>query len=82
MFCRSAIRLMPATVSRSSSTRFAINSVVKALRPVTFPPGRASPVMTPVKSGSPLAAITMGIVAVAFLAATTAGVRASRSDRR
>ena len=47
--------------------------MVNALKPVTLPPGRASPGMTPVESGSPLAAMTIGIVVVAFFAAKTAG---------
>ena len=58
------------------STRLAVSSVTKALRPVTLPPGCARLVTTPVSSGSPIAAMTIGIVAVAFLAASTAGVPA------
>lgn len=40
--------------------------------PVTFPPGRARLATMPSRTGSWLIAITMGIVPVAFLAATAA----------
>ena len=43
------------------------------MNPVTFAPGRARLVTTPVPAGSLLDAMTMGIVSVARLAASAAG---------
>ena len=40
--------------------------------PVTLPPGRAKLAIKPPFTGSPLTAITMGILRVAFLAANGA----------
>ena len=41
---------------------------------MTFPPGRARLATSPVRTGSPPLTITMGIVAVACMAARVAGV--------
>ena len=43
--------------------------------PVMLPPGWARLVTKPAARGSPVGAITIGIVVVAFFAASTAGVR-------
>ena len=68
-----AIRPMPGNRSRSArvvSRQFGVDAV----SPVTFPPGRARSAASPLPIGSPLEAITMGIVLVAFLAAIADGV--------
>ena len=51
----------PGCNSLSNSTRLPASSVTNALNPVTLPPGRARRAMIPVPSGSPIAAITIGI---------------------
>ena len=66
------MRAAVGTSSRSSSTRFTSKSLVRLLSPVTFPPGCERLVTT--VSGSPIDAMTTGILRVAFLAATAAGV--------
>jgi len=57
-----------------SSTRLPCSSVTQALSPVMLPPGRASWATTPGPIGSPIAAITIGMLWVAFFAASAAGV--------
>src|SRR2546423_1865351 len=49
-------------------------SVTAALSPVMFAPGRARLATTPWPTGSPTPVMTTGIVAVAFFAASAAGV--------
>jgi len=56
-----------------SSRRFAESSSPKSLTPVTFPPGRLRLSTKPIRIGSPELTKTMGIVAVAALAANRAG---------
>ena len=51
--------------------RLAMISGVRMAEPVTFPPGRARLATRPVATGSAVAAITMGIVEVACIAACT-----------
>src|SRR5262249_32687788 len=61
------------TNSRSNSNRFPPSSLVKKLTPVTFPPGWLRLDTKPSSIGLPPLVNTIGIVAVAALAATTAG---------
>src|SRR5262249_7324176 len=68
---RPATRVIPGIISFISSTRFGASSVAKELNPVTLPPGRARLATAPVTSGSPIAAITIGITVVACFAART-----------
>src|SRR5262249_55349428 len=75
----SALRMTATQVRRgitslSSSIRFALSSGLKKLCPVMFPPGRTSLVTMPTATGSPIEAMTMGIVVVAPLAARLPGV--------
>ena len=74
-----ATRAAPGTSSRSSSSRFAVNSALKKLIPVRLPPGRARLATRPSLTGSSPTLKTMGIVAVAALAAS-AGRIAGRGD--
>src|SRR6516162_9006040 len=67
MLYRAAIRTRPGTISLSSSSLFPSVSVLIAVNPVTFPPGRARLTASPVPITSPTDAITMGIVLVAFI---------------
>jgi hypothetical protein len=60
-------------VSRSSN-RLPMRSASIRAKPVTLPPGRARLATIPVAMGSMAATNTIGIVRVAFLAATTGGV--------
>src|SRR6516165_7390000 len=69
-----ATRRRLGIISFSSSIRFACRSITIALRPVTLPPGRARLATRPVPTGLPEAAMTIGIVAVACLAAIAASV--------
>ena len=69
-----ANRRRPGTISRKSSSRLAATSVCWIDRPVTLPPGRARLATRPVPTGSPAAAMTIGMTDVACLAATTASV--------
>jgi hypothetical protein len=57
-----------------TSMRFPPISAAVADSPVTLPPGRARVAIRPVSTGAPAGAMTIGIVAVAFFAANTAGV--------
>jgi hypothetical protein len=74
MFRRKPTRAIDGKVSFNSSTRLPDSSVTNALKPVTLPPGWARLATTPTPSGSPIAAITIGIVAVAAFADLAAGV--------
>ena len=65
---------MSGTSSFNSSRRFWVSSVVKAESPVMLPPGRDRLFTRPASTGSPIAAITIGMVLVAFLAASAPGV--------
>jgi hypothetical protein len=66
---RTATREIFGRSSRSSSTRLATSSVESDVTPVTLPPGRPRLSTSPSFTGSAPVAMTMGIVAVAFLAA-------------
>jgi len=56
------------------SRHFPAISVALADKPLTLPPGRARLAMSPVPTGSPAGAMTIGIWFVARFAACTAGV--------
>ena len=60
---------MSGAISLSTSSRFAFNSGFICDSPVMLPPGRPKLSTIPVATGSPAAAMTMGISVVAFLAA-------------
>ncbi len=70
---RKATRATLGKASLSSSNRLPSRSGAMRLSPVIFPPGRARLETSPVPTGSAAAANTMGIVALAFLAAKIAG---------
>src|SRR5262245_53793391 len=57
-----------------NSSRLPANTAPMVVNPVTFPPGRGRLSTSPVAMGSVTSIKTMGIVLVAFLAATAAGV--------
>src|SRR5262249_27192069 len=65
-----ATRRAAGTSSRRSSTRLAINSLLKKLMPVALPPGRARLATRPSLTGSSGTVKTIGIVVVAALAAS------------
>src|SRR5262249_5359116 len=67
-----AIRATAGTSSRRSFSRFAVNSALKKLMPVGWPPGRARLATRPSLAGSSGTPKTRGIVAVAALAANAA----------
>ena len=71
------IRVAEGTSSRSSSSRFEVNSTFKKLIPVRLPPGRARLATSPSFTGSSAIAKTIGIVEVASLR----GERANDSFR-
>jgi hypothetical protein len=60
--------------SLSTSSRLDSNSGVTAEKPVIFPPARATLATMPVLTASPTDPMTIGVVAVADLAASAAGV--------
>ena len=62
-------RVAVGTSSRSSSSRFAVNSVLRKLIPVRLPLGRAWLATRPSLTGSSATTKTIGIVVVAALAA-------------
>ena len=62
------------TVSFSSATRLALSSSCSPETPVMLPPGRARLWARPAATGSPVAAMTIGIVLVNFLADNPSGV--------
>src|SRR5262249_46186600 len=66
-------------LSRRRPSRFAANSAVKKLMPVALPAGRARLATRPSLTGSSPTPKTMGIVVVAALAASAAGVVPRRS---
>src|SRR5262249_37544813 len=65
-----ATRAVAGSISRSSSSRFAVNSRPIRLTPVRLPLGRARLVTRPNLTGSSETLNTMGMVAVAPLAAS------------
>jgi MFS family permease len=60
--------------SLCNSSRFSVSSEAKKVAPVTLPPGRLRLVTRPATTGSATTAKTIGMVAVAAFAASTAGV--------
>src|SRR5579863_177065 len=72
-----ATRAISGTIFSINSSRFPLRSGDMRLSPVTLPPGRARLLTSPVPSGSPADVMTMGIVAVACLAASGASVPAA-----
>ncbi len=72
-FTSIAISAAVGTISRSSSIRFASSATANRLTPVTLPPGRLRLATRPSLTGSSPITKTIGIVAVADLAASTAG---------
>src|SRR5215813_4387192 len=66
---KAATRERLGTVSFRSSSRFPLSSGARVDSPVMFPPGRAKLAMKPLLTGSLSTTMTMGIVAVASLAA-------------
>src|SRR5262245_48246626 len=60
--------------SRTTSRSLEPNSGLLEETPVTFPPGRARLATSPVPTGSPTGAMTIGISCVAFFAAIADGV--------
>ena len=62
------------TPSLRSCNRLLATSGPRMVFPVMFPPGRARLVTSPAPTGSPIPIMTMGIVAVACLAARAGGV--------
>jgi hypothetical protein len=82
---RKATRATLGKASLSSSNLLPSRSVAIMLSPVIFPPGRARLETSPLPTGSGAAANTMGIVALAFLAAKIAlppGVTMTSTLRR
>src|SRR6516162_6495154 len=73
-----AIRAAWGTISRKSSSRFAVNSPLKRLIPVRLLPGRARLGTRPSLTGSSPTMKTMGIVVVAALAASPELVLSAR----
>src|SRR6516225_4480890 len=71
---RIANRLRPGTSSRNSPTFLPAVSGVSLDRPVMLPPGRGKLATTPLPTGSPAVANTIGIIDVACFAASTGGV--------
>jgi hypothetical protein len=67
----SPTRVAAGRSSLRSSKRFAASSGATVELPVIFPPGRDMLATRPIRSGSPVI-ITMGMVVVAFLAASEA----------
>ena len=61
-------------ISCSASRRFGATSTLKVVTPVRLPPGRLRLATRPNLTGSPAVTKTIGIVAVAALAASAAGV--------
>ena len=72
-FTSRAITLAWGTSSDSSSSRLGISSTARMLTPVRLPPGRARLATKPFATGSPPPAKTIGIVEVAFFAASAEG---------
>ena len=72
-FTSRAITLACGTSSDSSSTSLGISSMVRMLKPVRLPPGRARLATRPLSTGSPPTSKTIGIVEVALFAASAEG---------
>ncbi len=66
------MRVDPDTTALSSSRRLATNPAASVVNPVMFPPGRARLATRPAPTGSATNVATMGMVAVARLAAWAA----------
>src|SRR4029077_5949772 len=64
------MRWAVGTTSRKSCMRLATSSAVKKFTPVALPPGRLRLPTSPALTGSPVTPNTIGIVAVAALAAS------------
>jgi hypothetical protein len=73
-FHRTATRETEGIASLSISSRLPLSSAEIKLIPVMFPPGRARLATSPAPTGSAMAAITIGIVRVAFWTAIAVGV--------
>src|SRR5262249_10506452 len=71
---RTAMSLAFGTTACRNSTPLTIRSASKLVTPVTLPPGRARLSTSPKPTGSAGRTMTIGMVAVARLAARTAGV--------
>jgi hypothetical protein len=71
---RTPKRVALGAASLSSSTHFALIPSAMFDSPVMLPPGRGRLATNPLPTGSPTWAMTMGIVWVARLSATTAGL--------
>ena len=67
------------TVSLSSASHFVFISSEAFDNPVMFPPGLARPAISPLPTGSPKIATTMGVVVVACLSAATTALLAATS---
>src|SRR5216683_2432137 len=77
---RTATRLTPGTACLSRSRPLPTSSGPRPVNPVTLPPGRARLVTSPLVTGSPAAAKTMGTVLVACLAARVWGCASGHDD--
>src|ERR1700730_13828922 len=71
---RAVTRRAGCSMSRSSCTLLAASSAATDGIPVTFPPGRGRLATSPVPTGSPVSAMTIGISRVACFAARAVGV--------
>ncbi len=69
-FARTATRDAAGTASFNRLRRLALSSGLFSVTPVTFPPGRVRVATRPTANGSETAAKTIGMVVVAFLAAS------------
>ena len=73
-YCEKAMREMVGTASLKICSRLAPTSGPRMVFPVTLPPGRAMLATVSSHQGSPIAIMTIGMVAVASLAARVGGV--------
>src|SRR6516165_7569009 len=73
-FTSSAMTVAAGTSSVSTSSCFCPNSTASEVAPVMLPPGRLRLETSPAATGSPPVAKTIGMVAVAALAASAEGV--------
>src|ERR1700736_1823659 len=71
---RAVTRRAHGSISRISCTLLPASSAVAEAIPVTFPPGRGRLATSPVPTGSPVSAMTIGISCVACFAARAVGV--------
>src|SRR6266700_3434528 len=71
---RAVTRRAHGSISRISCTLLPASSAVAEAIPVTFPPGRGRLATSPVPTGSPVSAMTIGISSVACFAARAVGV--------